>query len=97
MAIELVPAAGDATLILSGDFDSAAASQVCATCDRLAQTDPTRTIVLDFCHVRSVEDVALAALVRYRPHVPCHLRVRGLSQHQNRLLHYLRSGGEWIS
>jgi ABC-type transporter Mla MlaB component len=97
MAIELIPADGNATLVLSGNFDAAAVAQLCRMCDRLAQTDSTRTIVLDFYHVRNVADVALAALVQYQPHVPCRLRIRGLSQHQSRVLRYLRSNGDGVA
>ena len=89
MRIEVISTAADAVVLMTGELDLPAASRVSATCDRLAQTDPGRPIVLDFSRVQRVQDVALAALSHHEAQLPCPVRLRGLGQHQDRMLRYL--------
>lgn len=82
----------DRVFSITGAFDPIAASQFRA---RLAELPPEASVVLDFSRAWEVADLALAVLAPALA-TTRHPRVllRGLTQHQERMLHYL--GVDWV-
>ncbi len=77
----------DAVVIrVEGMFDPMAASALRA---RLAHARPQLPIVLDFAHAREVSDLGLAVLAHGLVSDGARVRLRGLSQHHERMLRYL--------
>ncbi len=77
----------DAVVAIEGTLNPAAAAELR---NGLATVPADEHVILDFSHVRTVEDIALATLADglvadHRVNV----RFRGLSQHQERVLRYL--------
>jgi anti-anti-sigma regulatory factor len=73
--------AGAVLLRIAGDFDGAAALDVKKELDGLG----SRPVVIDFAHVHSAQDLAIAVLARS---ISENVRLRGLGLHQERLLRY---------
>lgn len=77
----------DAVFSITGAFDPIAASRFR---DRLAELPPDACVLFDFSHAWEVADLALAVLATavVRTHHP-RVLLRGLTQHQERMLRYL--------
>lgn len=71
---------------VNGRFDLPA---VWRMCQQIALAGPDHDLVVDFSKAAAVLDDALATFADRAPRLRAHLRLRGLSRHQHRLLTYL--------
>jgi len=76
----------EVVLAVNGRFDLPAAWRIC---QQIAGAGPASRLVVDFSRAVQVLDDALATFVDRAPILRAHLRLRGLSRHQHRLLEYL--------
>jgi hypothetical protein len=81
--------ADELVLAVDGRFDLPA---VWRMCQQIARAAPTHRLVVDFSKAAAVLDDALATFMDRAPRLRSHLRLRGLSRHQHRLLAYLGVG-----
>ncbi len=76
---------GEVVIHIDGDFDATAATRLSGWLVEVPESDP---IVLDFTGVHRCEPLGLAAVAgKLATHD--HLRVRGLTRHDERMLRYL--------
>lgn len=75
----------EVVLPVNGRFDLPA---VWRMCQQIALAGPAH-LVVDFSKAAAVLDDALATFADRAPRLRAHLRLRGLSRHQHRLLAYL--------
>jgi len=78
--------AEELVLAVDGRFDLPAVFRMC---QRIAGAGPAQSLVVDFSKAAAVLDDALATFADRAPRLRSHLRLRGLSRHQHRLLAYL--------
>jgi hypothetical protein len=86
MTEELRQPEGEILIRLDGIFDAVAAWDVRG---RLGHVAPDETVVLDFSQVKDCRDLGLAVIAQdLVPGEGPHVVLRGLCQHQHRLLKY---------
>jgi hypothetical protein len=61
--------------------------------DALADAGPEREVYVDLGHVREFNDCGIAVLAQALRESPARVSLRGLRQHQHRMLRYLGVGG----
>ena len=78
--------AQDFVIRMEGTFDVPTARQLAGT---LADISPGMEVSVDLTHVREFNDFGIALLAQAPRDSPAHISLRGLRQHQYRMLRYL--------
>ena len=78
--------AKDVVIRMDGTFDVASARRLAGT---LADADPGEEVFVDLTHVREFNDFGIAVLAQALRESPARISLRGLRQHQYRMLRYL--------
>lgn len=78
--------AQDFVIRMEGTFDVPTARQLAGT---LADVSPGLEVSVDLTHVREFNDFGIALLAQALRDSPAHISLRGLRQHQYRMLRYL--------
>jgi anti-anti-sigma regulatory factor len=85
MLVRIEPAVESSTIRLEGVFDGIAARRVETL---LARSDPGTRLSLDLSHVREFHDFGVSVLAQALTRTKAEVTVRGLRQHQVRVLRY---------
>jgi anti-anti-sigma regulatory factor len=78
--------ANDVVIRMDGTFDVITARRLAGT---LADADPGEEVYVDLTHVREFNDFGIAVLAQALRESPARISLRGLRQHQYRMLRYL--------
>ncbi len=76
----------DVVIRMEGTFDVPTARRLAGT---LTDAGPGREVYVDLTHVREFNDFGIAVLAQALRESPAHVSLRGLRQHQYRMLRYL--------